>query len=145
MTRPVANIVSLTLPLPPSVNAAFASSKAGSRFLIKTAAYKFWTQQVRDLHGDGSQLPVLPAGPYGLILTLPEAMRGDIDNRVKLVSDVVRQSKGDTYGLGLVVDDKSMKRLLVDQSPAKDEITVTLVTLPHWRTTIITMLELQGD
>ena len=148
MTRPVANIVSLTLPLPPSVNAAFASGKAGSKFTRKTAHYDFWLQKVRDMHGNGSQLPVLAPGAYGLLLTLSMRMRGDIDNRIKLVSDILcRPGPSHPHRLGVVSDDGAMKAIYIETGtmtwPAVDEIAVGVVTLDHWARVLHTTMELR--
>lgn len=102
---------------------------------MKTAAYRFWLRQVQEEHGQGQNLPVLVDGKYGLWLDLPRGMRGDIDNRVKLVSDILkRPEKASPDALGVVADDGLMKGLHVefaDGLPA-DRCVVTLVTTAAW-------------
>ena len=127
-------IVSLSLPLPPSVNKAFAARR-GSHLTMKTASYRFWEQQVREEHGRGERLPMLFEGArYGLWIDLPSAMRGDIDNRVKLISDVLCTPGTKDYGLGIVLDDKKMRGLHVEHLDgiAGDTCRVTVVQRSDW-------------
>lgn len=132
--RQQARLVSVNLPLPPSVNKAFAGRR-GSHLTQKSAAYRFWERQVLEEYGRGQFLPVLTPGKYGFWLDLPPIMRGDIDNRVKLVSDILKRSASGEGGmLGVVVDDAHMKGLHIafaEGTPA-DRCTVTVVTLPEW-------------
>lgn len=126
--RETAQIVTVNLPLPPSVNKAF-SARRGSHLTMKTAAYRFWERQVYEEHPNGGALPRLKTGHYGFWLDLPAGMRGDIDNRIKLLSDVLRDK-----GLGAVIDDGDMKGLYVGfcVGLANDRCAVTVVTLPAW-------------
>ena len=114
MSRLVQDLVAFELPLPPSVNAAFASRGAGSHRTLKTAEYRQWQREVREEFGDhGEQLPRLNQGRYGLWIDLPveNAMKGDIDNREKLLSDVLclPSPRHGRWGLGVVVDDAAMR------------------------------------
>lgn len=137
MSRTIQTVVTLELPILPSVNAAFASRR-GSHLLMKTAAYRAWTRAVQDEHGDGSLLPCLPAGKFGLWLSLPATMRGDIDNRVKLVADVLRAPGGagnarHSFGLHVTSDDAHMDALYVERGGAPPErVIATVVTLADW-------------
>lgn len=66
---------------------------------------------------------------YGLWLDLPGKMKGDVDNRTKLISDVLAEAGG----LGIVADDKLMRAHYVgflDGLPA-DRCIATVVELNH--------------
>jgi hypothetical protein len=129
-------LISLVLPLPPSVNDAF-TSRRGSHLLMKSAAYWHWLRRVQD---DYAQDYGTVAGPYGLWLELPAAMRGDLDNRVKLVSDVLRGPQPPngknppSFSLGVVEDDRLMGALYVGRcsSLTTEECRATVVALPEW-------------
>lgn len=87
-------------------------------------------------------------GRYGLWLQVPVNMRGDVDNRVKLVSDVLREpqpvSRPDPryFTLALVQDDKFMEALYVERAYGVEEGTckVTIVTLSEWKSYLAMML-----
>lgn len=141
--RKHALLVSVNLPTPPSVNQAFAGRR-GSHLTQKTAAYHFWERQVFEEYGYGRYLPVLAPGSYGLWLDLNPAMRGDIDNRVKLVSDVLKwPSKGSPNALGIVLDDEHMKSLYVGFGTglAPERCAVTVVSLAEWPAYVVMRLE----
>lgn len=134
MSRPVQSLVSIELPLPPSVNKAF-EARRGTHRLMKTAAYKFWLKQVQDECPDGvwQALPRLDRGTYGLWIDLPAKMVGDIDNRVKTLSDVLRKPNKGEYGLAIVFDDAHMDALYVERSNAKPGRAIaTVVTMADW-------------
>lgn len=141
--RDVVQIVSISLPIPPSMNRAF-EARRGSHRTMRSAAYWFWLRQVKEEHGQGEKLPALVAGKYGLWLDLPLGMRGDIDNRVKLVSDVLKwPEKTSPDTLGIVADDRLMKGLHIefaDGIPA-DRCTVTLVAMAEWPRYVCMRLE----
>lgn len=141
--RERANLVSVNLPLPPSVNDAFAARR-GSHLTMKTAKYRFWEREVLEEHGHGHYLPMLEAGSYGLWLDLNEKMRGDIDNRIKLVSDVLKSpTRTNPNALGVVVDDGSMKGLHVGFLPglAERRCIVTVVALAAWPNYVVMRME----
>lgn len=79
--------VTLLLPLPPSVNGLFVNSRRGKgRFL--SPAYKAWKWEA--FAALASQKTIgFPrvSGPFHFRLTLPRAMRGDVDNRIKAILD----------------------------------------------------------
>lgn len=140
--REILPIVSLRLPLVPSINAAFASNPKNPKVLIKTAVCRAWEDAVEDRFRH-QVLPRLAKGEYGLWLTVPERMRGDIDNRVKMTSDVLtclkRGSPGEAvrkarFKLEIVDDDVFMDRLYVARSREipDNEMDVTLVTMSEW-------------
>lgn len=136
-------MIVLDLPLPPSVNAAFAGGRAQRHLTMKTAAYRFWLQQVQERYGD-HRIGAIGAVPYGLWIELPMKMRGDIDNRVKLLSDVLRRTKDAGFGLAVVEDDDAMSALYVQREPGlpKDECRVAVVRMPDWRDFVSLKLEI---
>jgi len=132
--RPFRHIITLDLPLPPSVNQAFAARR-GSHLTMKTAAYRFWLRQIEELHGRGDNLPWIGGRPYGLWIDLAPNVRGDIDNRVKLLSDILkRPDKPGQHGLGVVVDDKEMWGLHVElcEGIARDKCRATVAEMGTW-------------
>lgn len=134
MTRELRAIVSVDLPLPPSVNKAFAARR-GSHMLMKTAAYRFWTQQVKEEHGAGRLIPTIGGAAYGLWIDLSPKVRGDTDNRIKLLSDVIKTPRSPKdYGLGVVDDDKCMAsiHLALMEGVAHDRCRVTAVHMAAW-------------
>lgn len=137
------DFVSVKLPVPPSVNVAFAS-RHGSAALTKTAQYRFWEQQVQDAHGYGEMLGTLSAGDYGLWISLSKELRGDIDNRIKLLSDIIKTPKYGQCGLGIVKDDKFMTAVYVEKigGMARDECMISAVRAHTWGSYILMRLEL---
>jgi Holliday junction resolvase RusA-like endonuclease len=132
--RPFQHIITLDLPLPPSVNRAFAARR-GSHLTMKTAGYRFWLREVKETHGRGDNLPRLGDRPYGLWIDLSPEVRGDIDNRIKLLSDSLKcPDKPVQHGLGIVVDDKKMRGLHVElcEGIARDRCRVTVVDMSIW-------------
>lgn len=130
MDRSRHHLVSVNLPLPPSVNSAFAS-RFGSHRTAKSASYRFWLATVFDEVNANGLPPALHVDlHYGLWLDLPRKMRGDVDNRTKLISDVMTENGG----LGIVRDDKLMKAnyaCYID-GLAPDRCIATVVTFKNW-------------
>lgn len=131
--RPFQSVITLDLPLPPSVNSAFAARR-GSHLTMKTAGYRFWLQEVKELHGRGDNLPWIGGRPYGLWIDLASNVRGDIDNRVKLLSDILKRPEKSGHGLGVVVDDSAMWGLHVElcKGMPRDRCRVTVVEMSSW-------------
>lgn len=119
-------MITVTLPLPPSANALFVNAPGRGRF--KSAAYKSWLTEA----GWCVQTPTRyatvrrVAGPYTLTITVPATMRGDIDNRVKAISDLLVKH-------GITDDDRaadavtvrrgatpSAQQCIVEIAPARD-------------------------
>lgn len=142
MIREQRTLVTVNLPLPPSLNKAFASRR-GSHLTMKTEAYRFWIRCVQDELGRGDILGRIGALAYGLSLHLPETMRGDIDNRVKLVSDILKVADEKGYGLGVVDDDRYMRALHVMPLAgiAPDRCQATVVLIKQWPEYISWMLQ----
>lgn len=118
MSRLLVKRLTLDFPLPPSVNAAFVSRAVGRR-IRRSAEYAFWIGCVCDEFPDREKLPTIGEAPYFLNIQLPVAMRGDIDNRVKLLSDMLSApTPNHDYRLGVVKDDKLMKGCFVSRHAA---------------------------
>ncbi|MDE2020425.1 MAG: RusA family crossover junction endodeoxyribonuclease [Patescibacteria group bacterium] len=77
--------MTLRLPLPPSVNAAYANIPGVGR--IASKRLRAWKKEA------GWQIliqkPTRVYGPYTLEITLPRKMRGDISNRIKACEDLL--------------------------------------------------------
>lgn len=79
----------LTLPLPPSLNNAYVNAPGRGR--IATPFFKQWKRdagwRIRE------QRPQRGTGPFKITLLLPDGMRGDVDNRLKPVLDVLVENR----------------------------------------------------
>lgn len=86
MTAPLATI-SLVLDVPPSVNNAFINVKRGGR--VKSPEYRTWQAAAHwsVIAQSGGNRLVAP--PYAVSISLPIKMRGDLDNRIKGVLDLL--------------------------------------------------------
>lgn len=85
----------LDLPLPPSLNGMYRNVRGRGR--VATEAFKKWKF---DAGWEITLQDVVPIRvPYNLALYLPIKMRGDIDNRIKGVSDIL-------VVFGLIPDDR---------------------------------------
>lgn len=104
-------MLTLTLPIPPSVNAAFINRKGGrGRGRIKSAKYRAWIKNA-DAHYMMQKKDVTPIrGPYICGMIFPRKMKGDLDNRVKLILDWLVSRE-------LTSDDK----YLMSYHPVRDE------------------------
>lgn len=74
----------LTAP-PPSVNGMFANSAANGR--IKTAKYRAWIKGEMNALVAQRARPV--PYPVSVSIELPATIRGDVDNRIKAVNDLL--------------------------------------------------------
>lgn len=87
------------------------------------------------MHGDGSALPMFRDGRYCLWIDLPKGMKGDTDNRTKLVSDVLKSpNNGSRECLGVVLDDAAMRDHMIHVCAglAHDECVATVVAEADW-------------
>jgi hypothetical protein len=105
-------MLTLSLPVAPSVNAAWLNRKRGSgRGRIKSAKYHSWMRQADayyQLQGLGRVAPI--RGFYSVRIVMPENMRGDEDNRVKPVLDWLVSRR-------LTPDDRYLRGHSVDRDP----------------------------
>lgn len=104
-------ILSLDLPIPPSVNNLFGNRKGGRyktqayREWIKSATASLWTQK------PAGGFPFFPA-TYTLSILLPSGMRGDIANREKALSDFLKTPAG------IISDDRHAASVALERSTA---------------------------
>lgn len=108
-------MITVQLPLPPSVNGLYATVR-GRR--IKT-------QHARKWHRDASWSIKIEAkgrkikGPWAVDVVLPRSMRGDCDNRLKILLDACVAS-------GVVPDDRYVDGITVKRTGETSECLVTL-------------------
>lgn len=96
------------IPVPPSANNLFLNTPGHGR--VRTKAYRQWTRlagwRVKE------QRPGRIVGPYRLHLRLPNATRGDVDNRLKATLDLL-------VSLGVVDDDRLAQDVRVSRGEAE--------------------------
>lgn len=93
--------------LPPSVNSMYGVVRGGGvKDRYKTPEYTAW---IREATKEISPVTPLKAEKYELHIHLPKTMRGDIDNRVKPISDLLVTT-------GATPDDKHMEKLVVTKT-----------------------------
>lgn len=102
----------LSLPIAPSVNAAWINRQHGrGRGRIKSSKYLHWIKQADawyTLQRLGRTPPI--RGHYSVHIVMPEKLRGDEDNRVKPVIDWL-------VSRNLVPDDKYLRGHSVSRDP----------------------------
>jgi Holliday junction resolvase RusA-like endonuclease len=77
-------MITLCLPVPPSSNAMYANARRGR---VKTEAYLDWIAEA-DAYYLQQKRSIEPLrGDYRLTIRLPANTKGDLDNRIKAVSD----------------------------------------------------------
>lgn len=103
-SAPVLSGIVLTLPVPPSLNNAFVNTHRGR---VKSAGYKAWLRVASAEAMMQRQRRI--AGRYDLAVLLPRSMRGDIDNRIKPISDLM-------VTLGLIDDDSLADSVMARRS-----------------------------
>lgn len=103
-------MITLVLPVPPSANDLFDGGRK-TRRRFKSDRYKAWENEA-----DGclyQQKHGVVVGKYIVEISLPEMMRGDIDNRAKGVVDFL-------VSRGITPDDKHLWRVSVERDPNMD-------------------------
>ena len=95
----------IRLPIPPSTNHLFANRLGLGR--VKTGHYKAWLTEA------GLKLklqhPMPVHGRYSLLIRIPQGLQGDIDNRIKAVSDLL-------VAHAIVIDDRHAWRITVERA-----------------------------
>jgi Holliday junction resolvase RusA-like endonuclease len=116
--RPIAERVTLTLPVPPSVNNLFANRASGGRF--KSREYADWLVEAG--WRIQAQKPARIIGAYEMDLTIarPSHRRKvDISNRIKAIEDVL-------VSHCVIEDDSLCERLVMEWAPAGEGVLVTI-------------------
>ena len=100
-------MLTIRLPLPPSVNNMFGVARTtGRRF--KSRTYKRWCEDADfELVRQRANKVRLP-GKYSIIIGCPQGMRGDVDNRVKAILDLFVR-------WGITDDDKHCRRMVAEK------------------------------
>lgn len=110
-------MITLRLPIPPSVNALYANSRHAGRGRFKTKLYRNWIKEA-----DGyylTQKPIVSVvGPYTATIEIPKT-RGDVDNRSKAVLDYLVR-------VGLTSDDRHCRKVSVAVNETLDCCEVTI-------------------
>lgn len=94
------------LPTPPSVNAMYDNAKRGR---VKTDVYKAWINEAGWAYKQQPKRGPNIEGPYRVEIHLPKNMRGDIDNRLKAVLDLL-------CTMGATSDDTHCQSILAQRS-----------------------------
>lgn len=95
-----------TLPIPPSLNNAYANSKDG-RGRFPSKQHKEWKIAAGWLLKQSVRPKI--TGPYRFTILLPENMRGDCSNRLKLAEDLLVEH-------GITPDDSKAVSALAERS-----------------------------
>jgi crossover junction endodeoxyribonuclease RusA len=106
--------VVVELPPPPSSNNLFLSR---GRRRVRTPRYRAWQEAA------GWQLlvqrPGRITGPWQADITLPSGVRGDIDNRVKAILDLLVAHR-------IVADDKFCQRVSIEKTDETESVLITV-------------------
>lgn len=97
--------MTIRLPLPPSVNAMYVNVVGRGR--RKSGVYKAWVRTAGTLLN--IQRPAKVSGPYEIEIRVPLKMRGDADNRIKPLLDLL-------VAHGVTDDDKHAKRVSISRA-----------------------------
>lgn len=106
-----------TLPLPPSLNAAYANRSLGTKGKgrFSTEAHADWVREAGWMLNAAKVRPV--SGRYSIRIAVNDKMRGDIDNRCKPILDLLVKH-------GITPDDKFLWSLTIYRSAKVDRKTV---------------------
>lgn len=104
--------ITLTLPLPPSVNAMFGNNSGPGRGRYKTKAYRDWIKAATASLWEQKPQGGFPffAKDFAVQIAVPTAMRGDIDNRTKGALDFLKTPAG------IISDDKHTQSAIISRS-----------------------------
>lgn len=91
-------MISLTLPIPPSLNNMFGNKKVG-KGRYKTKPYTDWIDRALIAIRNAGVTPEKKIKFFKLVIFLPAKMRGDGDNRPKGIFDILKRAK-------IIVDDR---------------------------------------
>jgi Holliday junction resolvase RusA-like endonuclease len=100
-------VISVMLPLPPSANHAFRNVAGRGR--VTSPDYKAWKMHAGLLLKVRAAGQSVEASKYEVEIIVPAKMRGDIDNRIKPIVDLLVAS-------GRVCDDRHMQSVMISRS-----------------------------
>lgn len=98
----------LDLPLPPSLNACYRNLPGKGR--VKTGALKNWSKDAQGYFALAKKHIEPVTSAYKLTINIPQNMRGDGDNRIKPIADLLATLK-------LTPDDRHCQEFRVVRSP----------------------------
>lgn len=110
------------LALPPSANRLWRKGRDGQIYI--DSKYAAWKKSAAWELAAAYKGAVRPIQTYSLILHLPEKMRGDIDNRVKAVNDLMKAA-------GLIVDDRFCRDLTIFRADTVEPGRCHVAVFPH--------------
>lgn len=110
-------MIAFSIPLPPSANRIWRGGRNGGRPYL-SAPYTHWK------HEAGAMMKAMRLekveGAFDAEIILPEAMRGDVDNRVKPILDLCKE-------IGVTDDDKHCRSVLVRRAASAPDGTCTVM------------------
>jgi Holliday junction resolvase RusA-like endonuclease len=113
-------MIIIKMPVPPSLNNCYVNVKPRGqlrRARVKSPKYRAWREEAGwDVK---AQKPGRIAGPYEMHIGLPVGLRGDVDNRIKPISDLLVE-------LGIVEDDRHCVNLSIARARTTGPVIVTL-------------------
>jgi Holliday junction resolvase RusA-like endonuclease len=117
-------MISVTLPLPPSVNRLYVRTRAG---VVCSSRYLRWKRDAGWVIRAARVRPLV-CESYDAIIYVPQRMKGDIDNRIKAILDLF-------VSLELVPDDRRVARVTASRSnttlPGTCDVVLRVVALPE--------------
>lgn len=105
----------ITLPLPPSVNAMYRNVRGVGR--VKTQEYKRWVAVADSYFFTQKRNITGITGKYDLHIRIPILMKGDVDNRIKPISDYL-------VARGVTPDDKHCMKVSIERFDGVSECEV---------------------
>ncbi|MCC6194598.1 MAG: RusA family crossover junction endodeoxyribonuclease [Burkholderiales bacterium] len=108
MSAPLSTI-SLVLDVPPSLNNAFLNVAGRGRIL--SPRYRAWQADAHRSVIAQHVGPRLVAPPYTVTLSMPVKLRGDLDNRIKGVLDLMKKA-------GVMTDDADVVEIVARKNCA---------------------------
>jgi Holliday junction resolvase RusA-like endonuclease len=115
-------MITLTLPLPPSVNASTRNVAKVGR--VKTAAYRNWIAEADASYMEQKRGVKPLTGPYTFHMWVPQNMRGDVDGRLKAAIDYLVRVE-------LTPDDRHCQKVTVERWHMVEEGKCLVVARTH--------------
>jgi Holliday junction resolvase RusA-like endonuclease len=104
-------VIRLETTIPPSVNGAYVTGPHGKRFLSPDArawktglGWQFAATRIKGIRG-----------PYAVTVEVDRRMRGDIDNRLKIILDALVEA-------GATDDDKHLQEITIRRADVKGAV-----------------------